>query len=79
MAKRMRTVSFKLPTDLDDLLDDLARRANASRSAVVREALQAFAYSGRRSVTGAVDAVVQPVDGPTDLSTNAKHMARYGK
>ena len=79
MANPMRTVSFKLPEHLDDALSDLARRRNSSRSALVREALESLATSGRRSVTAAVDGLVAPLDGPTDLSTNPKHLVGYGK
>ena len=79
MANPMRTVSFKLPGQLDDALTDLARRRGSSRSALVREALEGLAASGRRSVTAAVDGLVGPLDGPTDLSTNPKHLAGYGK
>ena len=79
MAKPMRTVSFKLPEQLDDALSDLARRRNSSRSALVREALEGLTVGGRRSVTAAVDALVGPLDGPADLSTNPKHLVGYGK
>lgn len=79
MANPMRTVSFKLPEQLDDALSDLARRRKSSRSALVREALESLASGGRRSVTAAVDLLVGPLDGPTDLSKNPKHMAGYGK
>lgn len=79
MANPMRTVSFKLPEHLDDALSDLARRRKSSRSALVREALEVLATSGQRSVTAASDALVVPLDGPTDLSTNPKHLASYGK
>ena len=79
MANPMRTVSFKLPEQLDDALSDLARRRKSSRSALVREALEGLATGGRRSVTAAVDALVGPLDGPADLSTNSKHLAGYGK
>ena len=79
MANPMRTVSFKLPERLDDALSDLARRRKSSRSAVVREALEELAASGRRSVTAAVDALVGPLDGPGDLSTNPKQLTGYGK
>jgi predicted transcriptional regulator len=75
----MRTVSFKLPEDLDDALSKLALRRGASRSALVREAIAAFAADKPRTVTSAVDAIVRPMDGPRDLSTNAKHMAGFGK
>ena len=79
MANPMRTVSFKLPEQLDDALSDLARRRKSSRSAVVREALQALATDKPRSVTARVDALVEPLDGPADLSTGPKHLAGYGK
>ena len=79
MAHPMRTVSFKLPEQLDDALSDLAPRRKASRSALVREALEGLAAGGRHSVTAAVDALVGPLGGPTDLSTNPKHLNGYGK
>jgi predicted transcriptional regulator len=77
----MRTVSFKLPTKLDRALDDLARRRRASRSAVVREALEALTKTKdkRRSVTEAAGDLVGRFEGPGDLSTNPKHMADFGK
>jgi predicted transcriptional regulator len=79
MAKQMRTVSFKLSERLDDALSELARRRKSSRSALVREAVEALAKGKRRTVTAAVDEVLDPLDGPTDLSTNPKHMAGYGR
>lgn len=79
MANPMRTVSFKLPEQLDDALSEMARRRNSSRSALVREALQALATDDRRSVTAIVDERVGALDGPRDLSTNPKHMKGYGK
>ena len=79
MASPMRTVSFKLSEQLDNALSDLARRRKSSRSALVREALEALAKGKRRSVTAVVDELVAPVDGPADLSTNPKHMAGYGR
>jgi Arc/MetJ-type ribon-helix-helix transcriptional regulator len=79
MSNPMRTVSFKLSEQLDDALSDLARRRKSSRSALVREALEALATSRRRSVTVVVDELVGSLDGPTDLSTNPKHMTGYGK
>lgn len=79
MSNPMRTVSFKLPERLDDALTDLARRRKSSRSALIREALETLARSTHHSVTAAVDELVGSVDGPTDLSTNPKHMTGYGK
>jgi predicted transcriptional regulator len=79
MGNPMRTVSFKLSERLDDALSDLARRRKSSRSALVREALEALAKGKRRSVTAAVDELVAPVEGPADLSTNPRHMGGYGR
>lgn len=79
MASPMRAVSVKLSKRLDDALSDLARRRKSSRSALVREALEALATGKRRSVTAVVDELVGALDGPPDLSTNLKHMNRYGK
>jgi metal-responsive CopG/Arc/MetJ family transcriptional regulator len=79
MANPMRTVSFKLPEDLDNALDELARSRGASRSALVREALETLAKGKRRSVTALAGDLVGSVDGPTDLATNRKHMAGYGR
>jgi predicted transcriptional regulator len=79
MANPMRTVSFKLPEQLDNALSDMARRRKSSRSALVREALETLAKGKRRSVTAAVDEVLAPVEGPADLSTNPKHMRGYGR
>jgi Arc/MetJ-type ribon-helix-helix transcriptional regulator len=75
----MRTVSFKLPQQLDEALNDLARERKASRSELVREAIEALAKGKRRSVTVAVDELGVVVDGPADLSTNRKHLSGYGK
>lgn len=79
MAAPMRTVSFKLPEDLDDALSELARSRGASRSAVVREALEALAKGKRRSVAALAGDLVGSVDGPVDLATSRKHMSGYGK
>ena len=79
MSARMCTASFKLTKQLDDALTELARRRSASRSAMVRDAIAAFAMDTPRSVTAAVDALGAPVEGPRDLSTNPKYMAGFGK
>ncbi len=79
MATPMRTVSFKLPEDLDDALNELARSRGSSRSALVREALEALARGKRRSVTSLAGKLVGSVEGPTDLAINRKHMSGYGR
>ena len=79
MAAPMRTVSFKLPEDLDDALNELARTRRLSRSALVREALESLKKGNRRSVTTLAGELVGSVDGPSDLATNRKHMSGYGR
>lgn len=79
MTTRMRTVSFKLPEELDDALNELARSRGASRSALVREALESLAKGKRRSVTSVAGNLVGSVEGPTDLASDRKHMSGYGK
>jgi metal-responsive CopG/Arc/MetJ family transcriptional regulator len=75
----MRVVSFKLPDDLDRALTRMARERRATRSEVLREALETFARGSDRSVTTAAGDLVGSLTGPRDLSTNPKHMAGYGK
>jgi len=78
MANPMRTVSFKLPEELDDALSEMARRRNSSRSALVREALEGLEAKERRSVTAVVDELIGALEGPRDLATNPRHMRGYG-
>ena len=79
MTTPMRTVSFKLPEELDDALNELARSRGASRSALVREAIESLAKGKRRSVTSVAGNLVGSVEGPTDLASNRKHLSGYGK
>jgi Arc/MetJ-type ribon-helix-helix transcriptional regulator len=79
MATPMRTVSFKLPEDLDNALNELARTRRSSRSALVREALESLAKGKCRSVTALAGDLVGSVAGPSDLATNRKHLSGYGK
>ena len=75
----MRPISIKLTKQLEDLLDRLARERNLTRSAVVREALQAYAQRTGASVTSAAEGLVGALEGPRDLSTSAKHMRGFGE
>jgi len=79
MAEPMRTVSFKLPERLDRAVSKLAKTRKSTRSAVVREALEAFARGGGGSVSALAKDLAGSVEGPTDLSKARKHMAGYGK
>ena len=79
MPPAMRTVSFKLPGHLVDALGDLAQRRKLSRSALVREALEARLASPRQSVTALAGDLVGSVEGPADLATNPRHMRGFGR
>jgi Arc/MetJ-type ribon-helix-helix transcriptional regulator len=80
MPRAMRTVSFKIPANVDRALDDLARRRRTSRSAVVREALEALTTPDRRgSVVALAGDLVGCAEGPGDLSTNPKYLKNFGK
>ena len=81
---QMRTISLKLP---DDLVADLQREAKArrvTRSAVIRESLEATlrprsrrgaasCYDLARDLAGAVKGL------PRDLATNPKYMEGFGE
>ena len=76
----MRPISIKLTKELEQLLDELARARGVSRSAVVREALQAYAASPTAdSVTASAGELVGSLDGPRDLSSNPKHLRGFGE
>ncbi|HRP08667.1 MAG TPA: ribbon-helix-helix protein, CopG family [Gemmatimonadales bacterium] len=75
----MKTISLKVPSELEVLLDRMAEELLLSRSAVVREALVAYSATRGASVTSRADAVVSPVEGPSDLSTNPRYLDDFGK
>ena len=79
MAEPMKTISIKLPAALDRKLSRLAREQGASRSAVLREALQS--YEGRigRSFAQEAGDLAGSLSGPRDLSTSDEYMSDYGK
>jgi hypothetical protein len=79
----MRTVSLKLPESLDQKLAAIAAKRGASKSAVVREALEAYVQDDKRIRPGScltlAGELVGCVVGPTDLSFHKKHMKGFGK
>ena len=80
----MKTISFKLPENLDAKLNRAAQQRDQTKSAVVREALEQF-LNGRRTRKKSVSALELAGDlvgccqGPGDLSTNPKYMEGFGK
>jgi len=74
----MRTVSLKLPDDLEKRLVVLAKTLRKTKSEVIRAALEAFEPVRATSFTQAAADLVGSLDGPKDLSTSEQHMAGYG-
>ena len=74
----MRTISLKLPDDLDRRLASLAKRQRVSRSEVIRAALEAFRPDEPESFAAAAADLAGCVTGPKDLSSSARHLADYG-
>lgn len=79
----MRTLSVKLPDGLDARLTALAQQRGMSKSAVVREALEALLVCNRgfRKVSALALArdLAGCVAGPGDLSVNKDYLKDYGR
>ena len=79
----MKTLSVKLPEALDARLTALSRERGTTKSALIREAIEAMVSGngGPRSVSCADLAgdLIGCFDGPRDLSTNRDHMEGFGK
>ena len=77
----MKTISLKLPEELDARLSVAARRRSATRSAVVRAALEAFLRQ-RRTRLSCLDlakGLVGCVSGSGDLSYSKRHLEGFGQ
>lgn len=79
----MRTVSLKLPDDLDARLESAAKGRGSSKSEVVRKALLRFLpRPGGKTAASFLEragTLVGCVEGPTDLSTDPRHLRGYGE
>ena len=78
----MKTLSLKLPDDLDARLAALATRQGASKSQVVRSALNAYLARGDDADPGSAlelaGELVGAFQGANDLSHADRHMDGYG-
>jgi predicted transcriptional regulator len=79
----MKTVSLKMPDDLDLQLSEVARRTGRSKSLLVRMALSEFlprrTHADRRSFLARAADLAGCVAGASDLSTNKRRLQRYGR
>lgn len=79
----MKTMSLKLPEALDEKLSQVAQKRGGSKSAVVREALEAYIQNEKSIRPGSclemAKDLIGIVEGPPDLSFHKKHMKGFGK
>lgn len=79
----MRTVSLKIPDELEAKVRVVAARRGTTRSAVMRDALEAYVDAAGRASAGDFAALAADlngcIDGPDDLSVSDLHMAGYGQ
>lgn len=77
----MTTISLKVPAVLEQRLARLAKSRGASRSAVIREALERLlneASAHPDSCLALASDLIGSVEGPADLSHNKKHFEGFG-
>ena len=78
----MRTISLKLPEEIDNRLEARAQQLGKTKSELVRESLLSFLDGQTKSDASCLDLVLDLVGtarGPGDLASNKKHMRGYGR
>lgn len=80
----MHTITFKADEELVEKLDSLADEQHATRSELIRYAIDQYVESEARieeapSAYEACKHVIGCFEGPGDLSTNPEHMEGYGE
>ncbi len=79
----MKMLSLKLPDALDAKLAAFAQRRGISKSAMVRDALEAFLKGNGRVRAGSALELAKDLAGclagPGDLSSNRKYMKGFGR
>jgi hypothetical protein len=79
----VKTISLKLPDEIDSRLEARARDLGQTKSEITREALTRHldntAGSRQGSSLDLVRDLVGTVRGPGDLASNKKHLRNYGR
>ncbi len=78
----MKTMSLKIPPQLEAALAARAEREGISKSSLVREAVAQYLVNDpmppRSSFLAQAEDLAGCIDGPVDLSSNPDHLADYG-
>jgi len=78
----MTTITCKIPENLDAQLESLARSQRVSKSTIFREALELHLKRRRKVSTprafDLVKSLCGALHGPSDLSTNPRHLEGLG-
>ena len=78
----MKTISLKVPDEIDARLEARAKAIRKTKSELTREALAAFLEGEGSSGVSCLDLVrdlVGTAQGPGDLASNKKHLRGYGR
>ena len=78
----MKTISMKVPDDIDARLEARAKAFGKTKSELTREALAGYLEEGGASGASCLDLVrdlVGTAKGPGDLASNKKHLRGYGR
>ena len=79
----MKTLSLKVPDEVDARISAIAKRQRSNKSEVVRNALDAYLVQETTPLKGSVlelaGDLVGSLEGPADLSHHDEHMRGYGE
>ena len=79
----MSTISLKVPEPLAIRLKDTARQKGMSKSALIRDALEAYLQADRaeraESALSQVADLAGILSGPEDLSVNKDYLRNFGR
>lgn len=79
----MKTLSLKLPDELDARLNRRVEQMSTTKSDLTRKALEEYldgtSESPRESMLELAADLIGSLEGPRDLSYSKKHMRGYGK
>ena len=79
----MKTLTVKIPEELEAKLERLVAQRGGSKSALIRAALEELTISADKvqphSCLDLARDLLGQADGPADLSYNKKHLKGYGQ